>query len=115
MNANPASLTGIQLALCIYGFFVFKSTKGVLRKQRFPYVVISFAILALFTVSYVTDSILLAHLLINGSGDFSEFFKNVPPWYSLLGTVSNLAVNFIGDGLLVRGFLGSESRLVHVY
>jgi hypothetical protein len=105
--------TGIQLVLCIYGFFVFNSTTGPLRKQRLPYVIISFAILGFFTISYVTDSIVLADLLINGSGDFSDFLTT-SPWYVLLGTISNLMVNFIGDGLLVCGFSSLErSILIH--
>lgn len=95
--------TGIQLALCTYGLAVFNSTSGSLRRQRLPYVVVSFIILALFSVSYVTDSIVLANLLINGSRDFGDISAFLP-WYALLGSLSNLLVNFIGDGVLVGVF-----------
>ena len=79
---------------------VFNSTTGLMRKRRLPYVIISFVILALFIVSFVTDSTMVANLLIDESYDATLFQL----WFGLVGSISITLVNFIGDGLLVSVF-----------
>ena len=69
-----------------------------MRKRRLPYVIISFVILMLSGVAYVTGSILCSKLLIDKDYNLVVF---LPWYYGLLASISNVLINIIGDGLLV--------------
>ena len=58
-------------------------------------------------LSNFADSIVFARMSIE-SGDESAKFPVVTLWYDLAGTIGNMLVNFIGDGLMVWIYLDSR-------
>jgi hypothetical protein len=74
--------------------------------SRRPYFILSFAILTLFTVACVSDSVFFANLTINRRGvSIAEFWQtNFNVWYGVMGTICNTIVILLGDGVLVGSF-----------
>ncbi|TEB33318.1 hypothetical protein FA13DRAFT_199694 [Coprinellus micaceus] len=94
----------IQLVLCILGASHYKAAARPSEgNSRRPYFILSFAILTLFTVACVSDSVFFANLTINRRGvSIAEFWQtNFNVWYGVMGTICNTIVILLGDGVLV--------------
>ncbi|KAJ3542749.1 hypothetical protein NMY22_g3397 [Coprinellus aureogranulatus] len=105
VHIDLISLT-IHWMLCIYTFYHFKSTKSPQdRGMRLPYLIFSFATLALYSYVAITDSVYVGSLAI---GDPSENVQKwvhdltvEEPWWGIMNTISQCIINLLAEGLLV--------------
>lgn len=91
--------------MCIYGLQVFLETSHVQRQGRKSYIVISFLILLLYTISSLGDKYQIFELLFTSKGIALEAARlrrlDDHKWWTATCSVCTNAVNWIGDGVLV--------------
>lgn len=94
---------GIQLFMCIYGLTVFLETPSSLRKGRLPYILLSFLLFVLLSISSTLNVNFLFRILFNATSPENFIFLRERTSDSLTFTSEtlNLVVIFLGDGLLV--------------
>lgn len=96
---------GIQLFMCVYGLAVFLESPREVRKGRAPYIFISFLIFFLYTITELNDGYQTFQLLYKARvvTDITELRQQLDhSWWAITCLTSGMAVNWIGDALLVR-------------
>ncbi len=90
-------LTGIQLFMCTYGQILFMESPGPLRRGRLPYIVVSWTIFLLFTLGQTINS----HFVFNIVSGIVPLEEAKQDALMITGTVTVVAIQWVGDGLLV--------------
>lgn len=91
--------------MCWFGVIVYNETPSSMRKGRIPYLVFSCILLALFTISQITDGVVIFNLLANSSSSFEALVILKPKydlhWWRIVSAAATWLCSWIGDGLLV--------------
>ncbi|KAJ2936310.1 hypothetical protein H1R20_g780, partial [Candolleomyces eurysporus] len=88
---------GIQLFMCIYGQILFTESPDPLRRGRLPYIVVSWTIFLLFTLGQTINS----HFVFNIVSGIVPLEEAKQDALMITGTVTVVAIQWVGDGLLL--------------
>ena len=89
-----------------------RRVRGVHARGSCFLLVYSTGLLLLITIWVVVQATLGQQLWITNSGDTGYLVERVPTWYQIMGTVANVMLNLMSDGLLVS--LHSSTSLTSV-
>ncbi|KAG2010595.1 hypothetical protein CC2G_013408 [Coprinopsis cinerea AmutBmut pab1-1] len=96
---------GMQIVMCTFGFIIYRETPKDMRRGRRMYIIWSWTILTLFTLSQVADALEMFNLLINSTSP-AQALRVLKPkyeytWWRLSTSIGLWICNWIGDGLLL--------------
>ena len=91
--------------MCIFGLTIYFETPKPQRKGRLSYVICSWLILVLFSLSETADAVLTFNVMANSTSNL-DALKRLRPlyeatWWRIGSSICLLPVNWLGDGLLV--------------
>jgi len=98
-------LYGVEMFMCMFSTYLILSLPPSARRGRTIYLIIGVLILALLTVTVITDAVFLEFMWIDHrdapGGPLGYLAANSAIWWQTLGTATEQLVNYLGDGLLM--------------